>query len=420
MGALPPIETLRSLLKNFIAKKEDAFSLEVKLSKIYSLEDRAKIVDYALLLEKAKRKFGECDFLLFDKLALEQATAKDLAQAKSSLWPKRGRIHDLCCGMGGDSFFIPEGLEILGVDQSEERLEMYRHNMKVFNREAKTFLGDCREWGKSYLSHIAVCNEGDFFTIDPARRKVENDNQRILSELTPSFDEVVEMAKFYRGGMAKLPPAFPKESIPPKAELVYLGSHADCREALVLFGELARFPDKTSAMMIDKNGKILAEWTSEKKRSEENFILPEGSLKTYLSEPAPILVRSGLFVLIARKFQANLLSENIAYVTSDTPLPSPAFRNFKIESTCALTTSAVKKMLKENDIGFLDLKKRGVEIEPEKEIKRLSPKGKRRAILFYTRIAGEKSAILAQEILHSDASISPKKFSNPNLISEKK
>jgi hypothetical protein len=60
-------------------------------------------------------------------------------------------------------------------------------------------------------------------------------------------------------------------------------------------------------------------------------------------------------------------------------------------------------MLKKHGIGKLTLKKRGVEIIPEEEIKRLKPKGKNEGVLFYTRIAGEKTALLTKRISGSNA-----------------
>ena len=74
------------------------------------------------------------------------------------------------------------------------------------------------------------------------------------------------------------------------------------------------------------------------------------------------------------------------------------FSSFAVLDSVPLGTSAVKNMLKKHGIGKLTLKKRGVEIIPEEEIKRLKPKGKNEGILFYTRIAGEKTAILTQRI----------------------
>ena len=62
-----------------------------------------------------------------------------------------------------------------------------------------------------------------------------------------------------------------------------------------------------------------------------------------------------------------------------------------------IATGAVRSMLKEHDIGKLTLKLRGVHLDPDAEIKRLKPKGKNSAILFYTRKAGEKIALLGKK-----------------------
>jgi len=55
-------------------------------------------------------------------------------------------------------------------------------------------------------------------------------------------------------------------------------------------------------------------------------------------------------------------------------------------------------MLKKYDAGKITLKKRGVEVVPEAEIRRLAPKGEKECILFYTRILGKKRAIFCERL----------------------
>ena len=84
------------------------------------------------------------------------------------------------------------------------------------------------------------------------------------------------------------------------------------------------------------------------------------------------------------------------YELSRHAVDTPRIKHLEADVTEEDTVrSAVRAMLKKHDIGRITLKKRGVEIIPEKEIKRLDPRGSREAILFYTRIRGEKAAILA-------------------------
>lgn len=430
--------SVQEFIQSAIQKKMDSLQVSTALNKAgYNNEDRAAIMDYMALVPKFREKFfgknfalktdkENSIFLLCDKLALEQSTAKDIGKFKSNLWKvEPGTVHDLCCGMGGDSFFIPQNFDVVGVDLDENRLSMYRYNIQVMRgAEPQTILADVRIVAEKNIPE----NSADYFTIDPARRAVEGENQRDLRNLTPTFEEVLQIAKHYKGGMAKLPPGYPTDEIPQDAELVYLGSHSDCRELLVLFGDLAKNPGKVRAIMVDKDGEIVrnndayAQWsgdlreiqaTSNKdaekdlpgcERSFRNATsetdLPVGAVGKFIAEPTALLIRSHLFGSVALESSAevHLISEGIAYVSCENPLPAPAFANFKVLDKCEIATSAVRDMLKRHNVGKLTLKLRGVKVDPDAEIKRLKPKGKNEAILFYTRVSGEKTAILTERI----------------------
>lgn len=432
--------SVQEFIQQAIQKKMDALQVSTALNKAgYSNEERAAIMDYMELVPKFREKFfGEggknCEgkdcakFLLCDKLALEQSTAQDIGRWKSNLWPSGAEatgktVHDLCCGMGGDSFFLPSELNVVGVDLDENRLAMYRYNCGIMRSTdaGKVLQADARTVNSSTAT-------ADYFTIDPARRAIDGENQRDLRNLTPTFAEVLEIATHYKGGMAKLPPGYPTEEIPADSEVIYIGSHSDCRECLVLFGELAKNPGKVRTVMVDKNGNPVktagdtaAEWcgtlTEIQARSNKNAEkdlpgcersfrnatsdsdLPVGDLAKFLSEPTALLIRSHLFGSVAQAANpdAHLISEGIAYVTSDSPLPSPAFTSYEVIDHSEISSSAVRAMLKKHDIGKLTLKLRGVKLDPDAEIKRLKARGKNEAILFYTRAAGEKIAILAKK-----------------------
>ena len=421
-------DRIQDFIKEALSRKWDALQVSTALHKAgYSNEDRAVIMDYMALVPKFREKFFAREsakketardmFLLCDKFALEQSTAQDIGRWKAGLWPDGGTVHDLCCGMGGDSFFLPAGLKLTGVDLDENRLAMYRHNMAVFGKDAETVCADVRS-----------LNGADYFTIDPARRALEGENQRDLRNLTPTLEEVVEISRHYKGGMAKLPPGYPPAEIPDGTEILYLGGHSDCRECLVLFGELAKNPDTVRAVIVGKAGETLAEWTRRRDRSLETLDddlqekldrndslegkdrtyrtatsrsdLPLGEIGKYIAEPAPVLIRSHLFnaAALAHDPEAHLISEGIAYVTGESPLPAPGFASYEVLAHTEIATGAVRNMLKEHDIGKITLKLRGVKLDPDAEIKRLKPKGKSEAILFYTRAQGEKTAILARRL----------------------
>lgn len=456
-------DTVQGFIEEALTRKWDALQVSTALNKLgYSNEERAAIMDYMALVPKFREKFCAAEhiakvgaarnstnnenargmFLLCDKLALEQSTAQDIGRWKANLWPCENdatsdatenatgadaEVHDLCCGMGGDSFYLPAGLKVTGVDLDENRLAMYSHNIQALGKPASVKCADVREVAGSNGAKTpasAGITKADYFTIDPARRAIEGENQRNLKNLTPTLEEVVEISRHYKGGMAKLPPGYPPAEIPDGTEILYLGGHSDCRECLVLFGELAKHPDTVRAVIVGKAGETLAEWTRRRDRSLETLDddlqekldrndslegkdrtyrtatsrsdLPLGEIGKYIAEPAPVLIRSHLFnaAALAHDPNAHLISEGIAYVSSDKPLPAPGFSCYEVLAHTEIATGAVRSMLKEHDIGKITLKLRGVKLDPDAEIKRLKPKGKNSAILFYTRAKGEKVAIL--------------------------
>ena len=433
-------DTVQGFIEEALSRKWDALQVSTALNKQgYSNEERAAIMNYMALVPKFREKFCSSKsannetargmFLLCDKLALEQSTAQDIGRWKANLWPREGSVNDLCCGMGGDSFYLPAGLKVTGVDLDENRLAMYRHNLQAFGKDAETLNKDVREVARengAKMPASAGMTKTDYFTIDPARRAIEGENQRDLRNLTPTLEEVVEISRHYKGGKAKLPPGYPPAEIPDGTEILYLGGHSDCRECLVLFGELAKHPNTVRAVIIDKNGETVAEWTRRRDRSLETLDddlqekldrndslegkdrtyrtatsrsdLPLGEIGKYIAEPAPVLIRSHLFsdAALAHDPDAHLISEGIAYVSSNKMLPAPAFTSYEILAHAEIATGAVRSMLKEHDIGKITLKLRGVKLDPDAEIKRLKPKGKNSAILFYTRAQGEKTAILTR------------------------
>ncbi|MBR2308245.1 MAG: class I SAM-dependent methyltransferase, partial [Fibrobacter sp.] len=244
-------DTVQGFIEEALTRKWDALQVSTALQKAgYSNEERAAIMDYMALVPKFREKFANNEtargmFLLCDKLALEQSTAQDIGRWKANLWPhgndatgdttesatgEGAKVHDLCCGMGGDSFYLPAGLKVTGVDLDKNRLAMYRHNLQAFGKAAETLNKDVREVARengAKMPAFAGMTKTDYFTIDPARRAIEGENQRDLRNLTPTLEEVVEISRHYKGGMAKLPPGYPPAEIPDGTEILYLGGHSD-------------------------------------------------------------------------------------------------------------------------------------------------------------------------------------------------
>ena len=127
----------------------------------------------------------------------------------------------------------------------------------------------------------------------------------------------------------------------------------------------------------------------------ETARLPVQDLGRYLLEPSPTLVRSHLFPLWASPLGLWQIDASIAYLSGDSEMPaSPWYTSFPVLDQCPLGTERVKAMLKNHGIKPMTLKKRGVEVEPAVELKRLKISSGVPGVLFYTRIQNQKVAIL--------------------------
>jgi len=363
---LEALEFLRNADIRSIPSLKDPLKLSSMLSKKYNQQERRAIIHYLEILPKIRKKFCLQNVdLICDRLAFEQATAKDISEYKAKMWPSGAKIADLCCGMGGDSFWLPSGIVASGADIAPERILMFNENMKRLNLPHKAILKNALE-----------VDGGDFFCIDPARRK----------GLNPSFESILELSKKFKGGMVKLPPAYPENELPKENDIFYLGDSNDCRECLMLTGAFGKGMIRAAT--------ISFEWQCEKKELQ-NISLEVKKLGNFILEPVPVLVRSHLFLSEAEKYGFWQIDSTLAYLSCENYIQSPGFVAYKVIEQSSL--SNVKAMLKKHCIGKITLKKRGVEVVPEKEIQRLSPKGEREGILFYTRVLGEKCAILAAQ-----------------------
>ncbi|MDR2553818.1 MAG: class I SAM-dependent methyltransferase, partial [Fibromonadaceae bacterium] len=257
---------MRSITDEYFPLMKNPLKLSEKLSEKFNAQERHALLHYLEILPKIREKFclQKID-LICDRLAYEQATARDISEYKAKLWQSGTKIMDLCCGMGGDSFWLPAGIAASGVDIAPERVLMFNENMERLGLPHRAVLQNALE--------VAG---GDFFCIDPARR----------GGLNPNFENVLELSKKFCGGMVKLPPAYDENELPKESDVLYLGNASDCRECLMLSGVFGKRMIRAVAVCKDKT----FEWQCEKSELQ-NINLEVKKLGNFILEPNPVLVR---------------------------------------------------------------------------------------------------------------------------------
>jgi hypothetical protein len=121
-------------------------------------------------------------------------------------------------------------------------------------------------------------------------------------------------------------------------------------------------------------------------------------LGAFLHEPDGAVIRARLIGDVARSLEAGMLDEKIAYLTSDAALTSPFVQSFRVRETMAANPKAINAALKAHDIGTLEIKKRGVDIDPAEFRKKLNLRGAKSATLVLVRIGDQRRAILADRV----------------------
>lgn len=93
-----------------------------------------------------------------------------------------------------------------------------------------------------------------------------------------------------------------------------------------------------------------------------------------------------------------MLSDQIAYLTGDTAVATPFAACFRVVEEFPHDEKRLKRELAARGIGSLEIKKRGVDVDPAQLRKKLALKGSASATLILTRVAGRHTALLCERV----------------------
>ncbi|MDQ1553366.1 MAG: hypothetical protein QOK46_444, partial [Microbacteriaceae bacterium] len=189
-------------------------------------------------------------------------------------------------------------------------------------------------------------------------------------------------------------PGIDRDLIPADAEAQWISVDHDVVELGLWFGAVARPGIRRSALVIGDHG------SAELVAGADSDDVEVGELGNYLYEPDGAVIRARLIGALARQLDASMLSDGIAYLTADSAIDTPFASCFRVVETFPYDEKLLKRELAIREIGRLEIKKRGVDVDPATLRKRLAPKGDAAATLFVTRVGGRHTALLAQRVRH--------------------
>ncbi|MEV7609832.1 class I SAM-dependent methyltransferase [Microbacterium sp. NPDC089320] len=357
----------------------------------HSPELVSAVVGQARLRTRAKVKFG--DFaarMLFTRAGLEQATRLGVAARHAQRMRRVGitRVADLGCGIGGDSLaFAGAGLDVLAVDADEVTAAIAAYNLAPLGDSAVVTHGTAQEHAP------ASGDETQAVWMDPARRTAGHSETRRVSsdDYSPPLDWAFDVATRTSTGI-KLGPGHDRDSLPADAEAQWVSADGSVVELVLWTRALARDGVRRSALVI--RGERSHELTAGADAPDE----PVRALGAFVHEPDGAVIRARLIGDVARSLDAGMLDERIAYLTSDAAVTSPFVQSFRVRETMPANPKAISAALKANDIGTLEIKKRGMDIDPAAFRKKLTLRGDQTATLILTRVGDQRRAILADRV----------------------
>jgi SAM-dependent methyltransferase len=322
--------------------------------------------------------------MYFTPDGLEQSTRAEVAAHRAARisFARPASVLDLGCGIGGDLVALSRtGTLTAGVDADPVRAAVAGANLAALDLPGAVLVRDA--------TALDLSGFGVVFA-DPARR---TSTARVfdVDAYTPPWSFVQQLLA--RPACVKVAPGVPHERIPDGVEGEWVSYAGDVKEAVMWSPHLAT--TRRRATVVAPRG--LATLTSE----DDPGPGEARALGRYLFEPDGAVIRAGLVTAVAAQVGGWLLDEHIAYLSADDPAASPYARCFEVLEELPYHEKQLKAALRTRGIGTLTIKKRGVDVVPERLRARLALRGDQEATLVMTRVLGRGTALLVRPLPRS-------------------
>lgn len=338
------------------AEFPDSFSAVTKLRQSHPEVD-PELIGQAISQANLKLK-ADADlpshFLLTDD-GLQQATRPGVARFRAEYILNRfGRqqIVDLTCGLGFDAYFLSKaGHKVMCIEKDSDVAAIASHNLKDLNIEVK-----CAD-----ANTVSIPENTQIVFVDPARRNPSGPRnlfgqaKRILdpNDWSPSWDFVKQLATRYRV-IAKVAPGMKEENIG-DWDAYWISSDGDLVETMLVSGGTGI---RSAVLISGDQAKVI----------EGGQKSPAKPLGNYLIVPNSALIRASALNYLAEKYDAGLVNEHIAWLTTESLHGDPdraTAQFFKINSIEKFNEKTLTKSIASLGAGSLTVMSRGVDLDPE-------------------------------------------------------
>lgn len=365
---------------------EATVGLVSRLRKDLSVERAHLVIEQFELRRRAREKFSRAGEMFLTRKGLEQATDEQIAAYKASRFGAGESAIDLCCGIGGDLIALAHRGPSRGVDRDPVTALFAAANLAVHGVDC----GQCTvEAGDAMQFTIGR----SAWHCDPDRR---SDGRRATrGELfEPPLSELSRLLACSHTAAIKLAPAT-DAPIDWKAEceLEWLGSRGECRQQVAWFGALARHAGKRSATIVGHEGEAR---TLVGDIREMPDAIP--GVRRFLYEPHPAVLAARLTAVVCYEHSLVPISAGIAYLTGDNIVHDAAIDGFEVRDILPLDRKQLTAYCRQHHLGRLEIKKRGVAIDPHDLRKEIIARGDEEAVILVAPVGAHVRVIVARRI----------------------
>jgi len=208
-----------------------------------------------------------------------------------------------------------------------------------------------------------------------------------VEDFSPSWSRVTDWLDGRRIAGVKAGPGLPPGFIPDTAAAEWVTHDGATVEAALWAGPGAA-PGRRSALV----------WPDHRLVTTDQPAPPVRELGRYLYEPAGAVIRSGGIATLAAMLDAGLLDPQVAYLTADEQRSTPFATAFEVRETLAYDVKRLRAWVRSHDIGVLEIKKRGVDVDPAELRRRLGLRGAETATLVLARTPRGALALVVERV----------------------
>jgi SAM-dependent methyltransferase len=330
------------------------------------------VVSQIELRDRARQKFAAADKMLFTRKLLEQATDERSARYKASRFPADAETVDLCCGLGGDLLALADHGQSLGIDIDPVSALLANANCQRLGRTTGSAqVGDARQ---------PALEAGVLWHIDPDRRA--QGTRSIQAEFwEPNADALRHLIAQYPDGAVKLAPASDlPEDFPAETEREWIGQPRSCRQQIAWLGNLSRHHSMHTATVLARSD---CDTPISITGNPNQEVSVAGKLGNFVHEPHAAVLAARLTGALAEILELQTIVSGVAYLTSDQPIEDDArLTTFEVVAVMPFDIKQVKAALRQRKMGRLEIKHRGLQLDPELLQKRFKVPGDNRGCLI--------------------------------------